>query len=68
MGLFCTVLPGWAMALAIARLGATRAANIGTLGPVITIALGWWLLAEPFSWLQLAGMALVLAGVSALKR
>ncbi len=68
MGLFCTVLPGWAMALSIARLGATRAANIGTLGPVITIALGWWLQAEPFSWLQLAGMALVLAGVSALKR
>lgn len=68
MGLLCTVLPGWLLALAIGRIGATRAANIGTIGPVITIALGWWLLAEPFSWLQLAGMLLVLAGITALKR
>jgi len=36
---------------------------IGTLGPVLTIFFGWWLLGEPLSLSQLAGAGLVLTGV-----
>lgn len=67
MALLCTVLPSWLAARAMARIGATATATIGSLGPVLTIALGWVVLAEPFSWLQLGGMALVVGGILRLK-
>jgi drug/metabolite transporter (DMT)-like permease len=38
------------------------------IGPVSTIALGYVFLAEPVSGIQLAGTALVLAGVFVLSR
>jgi drug/metabolite transporter (DMT)-like permease len=34
-----------------------------TLGPVITMALGWMILAEPFGWNQFFGAILVIGGV-----
>lgn len=68
MALFSTVLPIWLAARAVERLGASRAAAIGTIGPVLTIVLGWFILAEPFSWVQLAGLALVVGGVSWISR
>lgn len=63
MALFSTVLPVLWQSAAIRRIGAARAVLIGTLGPVLTIFFGWWLLAEPLSLAQLAGAGLVLAGV-----
>jgi drug/metabolite transporter (DMT)-like permease len=63
MALFSTVLPTYLIAEAIKRIGANRTSLVGSLGPVFTIWLGWWLLAEPVQGLQLAGVALVLAGV-----
>jgi drug/metabolite transporter (DMT)-like permease len=36
---------------------------IGTLGPVVTIFLGWLILTEPIGPLQILGGALVVAGV-----
>ncbi|MBS0323501.1 MAG: DMT family transporter [Proteobacteria bacterium] len=60
---FCTVLPSMALSAAIHRIGSGRSALIGTLGPPFTIALGWVTLGDPFSWWQLAGCGLVLAGV-----
>jgi drug/metabolite transporter (DMT)-like permease len=63
MALFSTVLPVFWQAAAIQRIGAARAVLIGTLGPVLTILFGWWLLDEPLSVPQLAGAALVVAGV-----
>lgn len=63
MALFSTVLPIWLAARAIERLGASHTAAIGTLGPAITILLGWLILNEPFSWAQVAGMACVIGGV-----
>jgi drug/metabolite transporter (DMT)-like permease len=48
---------------ALKRIGASQVAMIGALGPVSTIALGWVGLDEAMSALQLAGAALVLAGV-----
>ena len=63
MAVFVTVVPTWLLAEAIKRMGANRASLVGSLGPVFTIALGATILGEPIRALQLAGAALVLAGV-----
>ncbi len=63
MALFSTVLPVWMISEAIRRLGAGPVSLIGTLGPVITLFLGWLILAEPVGLFQLVGGALVVAGV-----
>ncbi len=68
MALFSTVLPILWQSAAIRRIGSARAVLIGTLGPVLTIFFGWWLLAEPVSAAQLAGAGLVLAGVLLVSR
>lgn len=64
MAVCSTVLPTLFIAEAIRRIGANRTSLIGSLGPIFTIALGYWILAEPVHWIQLAGAALVLAGVT----
>ena len=63
MALFSTVIPVFAHSAAIRRIGSGRAALIGTVGPLMTIALGWWWLGESISTWQLLGAALVVAGV-----
>jgi drug/metabolite transporter (DMT)-like permease len=64
IALFSTVLPIWLAARAVERLGAGKTAAMGTIGPVLTIFFGWVILSEPFSWLQVLGLALVVTGVS----
>ena len=64
MAVFATVLPTYLIAEAIKRIGANRTSLIGSLGPVFTIGLGFWILEEPVHWIQLGGAALVLAGVA----
>jgi drug/metabolite transporter (DMT)-like permease len=68
MAIFSTVLPVFMQSAAIRRLDAPRAAMIGTVGPILTIALGAWLLGETISTWQLAGAALVIAGVMQVSR
>lgn len=63
MALFSTVLPVFLQSAAIRRMGAQTAALVGSTGPVITVFLAWWMLAEPVSTLQIAGTVLVIAGV-----
>ncbi|MBS0349110.1 MAG: DMT family transporter [Proteobacteria bacterium] len=63
MALFSTVLPVWMVSEAMRRLGAGPVSLIGTLGPVITLLLGWLILAEPIGLFQLLGGSLVVAGV-----
>eukprot|EP01034_Spumella_vulgaris_P027956 gene27956-34742_t len=58
-----TVLPVFMTSAAIRRIGAAKTALIGTLGPVLTIFFGCWILDEPLSWPQMA-MVAVLAGCS----
>lgn len=67
MAVFSTVLPIYWLALAIQRLGAGQAAAVGTLGPVLTVFAAWLLLGEPLTLVQLAGLALVMFGVTRLK-
>ncbi len=64
MAIFSTVLPVFMQSAAIARIGASRAVLIGTLGPILTIFFSWWILSEPISWAQILGAALVLFGVT----
>lgn len=60
---FCTVMPVVMTMLAVARIGAPSAAQAGMVGPISTVFLGAWLLHEPITAWQLAGSALVLAGM-----
>jgi drug/metabolite transporter (DMT)-like permease len=59
----CTVLPVFATMLGIERVGAGRASMAAMIGPVATIGLAFVFLDEAISGWQLAGTALVLAGV-----
>ncbi|MGL6069744.1 DMT family transporter [Craterilacuibacter sp.] len=68
MALFSTVFPVWALSHAIRLLGAGRAASMSTLGPVLTLFMGWAILDETLSWSQLAGAALVIMGVVLIAR
>ncbi|MDT4850872.1 carboxylate/amino acid/amine transporter [compost metagenome] len=60
---FCTVLPVSMTMVAVARIGAPLASQAGMIGPVSTLFLGYWLLGEPVSGVQLAGSALVMGGM-----
>ena len=52
--------------LAVQRMGASHAALFGNLGPVLTLFAAWALLGEAITLYQIAGLALVLLGVSRL--
>jgi drug/metabolite transporter (DMT)-like permease len=66
MAAVSTVLPIVLTAEGIRRIGASHASIIASVGPVATIFLGAWFLAEPVTVLQLAGAGLVMAGVLAI--
>ncbi|WP_454720501.1 MULTISPECIES: DMT family transporter [Cupriavidus] len=59
----CTVMPVSLTMIAVARIGAPMASQAGMLGPVSTLFLGFWLLGEPITGVQLAGSALVMGGI-----
>ena len=63
MAIVSTVLPIVLMAEGMRRIGSSNAAMISAIGPVMTIFLGFIFLAEPITAIQLAGAALVVAGV-----
>lgn len=58
-----TVLPSFLLSAALHRISAQANAVIGAVSPIATLALAALLLAEPVSAIDLAGAALVLAGV-----
>ncbi len=64
----CTAVPVLLVMMAIERIGPALAAQTGMIGPLSTIALGVWLLGEPFSGWTLAGTAAVLAGIYVVTR
>jgi len=64
IAIFSTVLPTWLIAESIKRMGANASSLVGSLGPIFTIGLGALILGEPLHWIQLAGAALVLTGVT----
>jgi drug/metabolite transporter (DMT)-like permease len=58
-----TVLPSFFLNAALHRISAQANATIGTLSPAITILLAVLILGETLTWADVAGTALVLAGV-----
>ncbi|MBC7172788.1 MAG: DMT family transporter, partial [Polyangiaceae bacterium] len=67
-GIVATVLPAFALTAGMKRLGASRAALIGTIGPVSTLLLAHWVLDEPLTAIQIGGSVLVLVGVWIISR
>lgn len=65
---FSTVLPVFMVMISVSRIGAATASLAGMVGPVSTLFLGAWLLAEPITGIQLAGTTLVLIGVYLLSK
>lgn len=63
LAVFSTVLPLWLMAEGLKRVGANQASLVGCIGPLATMAFAWAFLGESVTPVQLAGAALVLAGV-----
>ena len=62
-GTVCTVLPVFAVMMAVGRLGASVASQIGMIGPVSTIVLADLLLDERMGPTQIVGTVLVMVGV-----
>ncbi len=58
-----TVLPSFLLNAALQRISAQANATIGTLSPVVTIVLAVAILGERLTWIDIAGTALVIAGV-----
>lgn len=67
-GTLCTVLPVLATMMGIRRIGSGLASQIGMIGPVSTIVLSLLILHEPMGPWQVAGTALVVAGVLVVSR
>lgn len=64
----CTVAPVVMVMMAIERIGASMASQVGMIGPMSTLAMGVVILGEPFTpWLAV-GTGLVLGGVWLLTR
>ncbi len=63
MALVATVLPLYALAAAMARIGAGKTALIGSVGPILTIFLSIGILDEHLSPVQWAGVGVVLTGI-----
>lgn len=64
----CTAAPVVMVMMAIERIGSGLAAQTGMIGPMSTIAMGVWLLGEPFNAWLMAGTMLVVAGVLVVSR
>ncbi len=63
MAIFSTLLPVFLLSHAIRRIGSGNTSLIGSIGPVSTLLMAYVFLQEGLSPLQVAGSALVLAGV-----
>jgi drug/metabolite transporter (DMT)-like permease len=63
MAVFATVLPSYLVAEGIKRIGSGNTAIVGSVGPVATLIMAYFLLGESFSMAQLVGTAMILIGV-----
>jgi drug/metabolite transporter (DMT)-like permease len=64
----CTVIPMLLIMIAINRIGSPLVAQAGILGPVSTLFMGWAVLSEPITWIQVGGMGLVIGAMWLLVR
>lgn len=67
MAIVTTVLPTFLLAAAISRLGPSKTAITGTLGPAMTSMFAVMLLGEYFGWPQGIGLVLVIAAIGVMQ-
>lgn len=63
MAIIATIIPTLALTKGISLIGSSNAAILSTFGPIVTISMSYFILHEPFSFLQGIGTILVLVGV-----
>ena len=63
MAVFATVIPSFLISAAIHKIGAPNMSIIGSLGPVSTILMAYWILDETLTLHQMVGAVVVIAGV-----
>lgn len=63
IAIISTVLPTFLVSEGIKRIGAGRAAIVASIGPVSTLILGYFILNESISFIEVIGTCLVLTGV-----
>lgn len=64
MAIISTVIPSLLITAGIKRIGSSQAAVISSVGPVLTLILGFFVLGERLVWLQIVGCVIVVVGVS----
>lgn len=64
LALFCTVLPSYLINMGVKRIGAPRAAIVGTISPVFTVVMAYVFLSEVSTPMHMLGFALVLLGIA----
>jgi drug/metabolite transporter (DMT)-like permease len=64
LALFCTVLPSYLINMGVKRVGAPRAAIVGTISPVFTVVMAYVFLNEVSTITHLAGFVLVMMGIA----
>ena len=68
IAIFCTVLPSFFTAAAIARIGPDKTSIVSTIGPAFTSIFAVLILSELFTVIHLLGIILTVAGIMLLKR
>ena len=68
LGVVNTGIAYWLNYGAIAEVGATSASLVTYLIPPVAIVAGWLVLDEPVGWRLIAGLALIIGGVAAVRR
>jgi len=68
IAIFCTVIPTFFTASAVARIGADRAGIVGLIGPGFTSVFAVLILAEQFTVYHAAGIVLTIIGVWVLRK
>jgi drug/metabolite transporter (DMT)-like permease len=68
LAMVATVIPSFLLSAGMKRLGSNNLSIITSIGPVATLFQANWILGEPFSWQQLIGTSLVIAGVLLIRK
>jgi drug/metabolite transporter (DMT)-like permease len=68
LAIFATLVPSFLLSAGMKRVGSNNLAVITSIGPVATLFQANWILGETFTWQQMIGTVLVIAGVWHIKK
>ncbi len=68
LAMVATVIPSFLLSSGMKRVGSNNLAIITSIGPVATLFQANWILGEQFTWQQMIGTSLVIAGVLLIKK